>query len=219
VHKLLSKFPISLLKDWSNFILNPLVMKALTHLLLLVMPVFVAAQQSVFTNQTHTILQKVINDYPNHFKNIKGEVIVENPQTTDYTSKVEIPGAVTTVITKYSSEDSTEIYSWKCVLMESDDFQAVMKKYKEIFNQVKNSIIKLDGNKPFILNGTYVDPTEEKRYTASPFSLVPASGDLKKLKVELTIEYLVTEWKVSLLVYDQPDEDEGEAVAMESSTD
>jgi hypothetical protein len=101
------------------------------------------------------------------------------------------------------------------VLLESDDFQTVSKKYKEIYNQVKNSIIKLDGNKPFILNGTYTDPTEEKRFTASPFSLVPASGELKKLKVELTLEYLVTDWTVSLLVYDQPDED----VAMEFSTD
>ena len=190
-------------------------MKALTHLILLALPLFVSAQQSAFTNQTHTTLQKVINDYPNHFKNIKGEVLIENPQTTDYSSKVQIPGSVNTVITRYSSEDSTEIYSWKCVLLESDDFQTVTKKYREIFNQVKNSIIKLDGNKPFILNGTYVDPTEEKRYTATPFSLVPASGDLKKLKVELTLEYLVTEWKVSLLVYDQPDED----VAMELSTD
>jgi hypothetical protein len=191
-------------------------MKALTHLLLLAMPIFVAAQQSAFTNQTHTTLQKVINDYPNHFKNIKGEVLVENPQTTDYSSKVQIPGAVNTVITKYSSEDSLEIYSWKCVLLESEDFQMVTKKYKEIFNQVKNSIIKLDGNKPFILNGTYSDPTEEKRYIASPFALVPASGDLKKLKVELTLEYLVTEWKVSLLVYERPDEEE---LAMELSTD
>jgi hypothetical protein len=190
-------------------------MKALAHFILLAMPIFGAAQQSAFTNQTHTTLQKVINDYPNHFRNIKGDVLVENPQTTDYSSKVQIPGSVNTVITRYSSEDSTEIYSWKCVLLESEDFEAVSKKYREIYNQMKNSIIKLDGNKPFILNGTYVDPTEEKRYIASPFSLVPASGDLKKLKVELTLEYLVTEWKVSLLVYDQPDEE----VAMELSTE
>lgn len=190
-------------------------MKALAHLLLLSMPFYALAQQSAFTNQTHTTLQKVINDYPNHFRNIKGDLIVENPQTTDYSSKVEIPGSVNTVITKYSSEEDKEIYSWKCVLLESEDFETVSKKYKEIYNQMKNSIIKLDGNKPFILNGNYADPTEEKRYTSSPFSLVPASGDLKKLKVELTLEYLITEWKVSLLVYDQPDED----VAMEFSTD
>ena len=190
-------------------------MKALTHLLLLAMPIFVAAQQSAFTNQTNSTLQKVINDYPNQFRNIKGNVLVQNPQTTDYASIVQIPGSVNAVITKYSAENN-EIYSWKCVMLESEDFEVVSKKYREIFNQVKNSIIKLDGNKPFILNGTFEDPTEEKRYTASAFTLVPASGYLQKLKVVLTLEYLITEWKVSILVYDQ---DEEEAVAMEVSTD
>lgn len=190
-------------------------MKALAHFLLLTMPFYALAQQSAFTNQTHTILQQVINDYPNQFRNIRGTVIVENPQTTDYTSTVQIPGTVNTVITKYSASDANDIYSWKCVMLESEDFEAVSKKYRETFNQMKNSIIKLDGNKHFILNGTFEEPTEEKRFTSTPFSLVPASGDLKKLRVELTMEYLVTEWKVSLLVYDQPEEE----VAMELSTD
>jgi hypothetical protein len=190
-------------------------MKALTQLFLLVIPLFVAAQQSAFTNQTHSTLQKVINDYPNHFKNIRGSVLVENPQTTDFTSKVQIPGSVNTVITKYSADNDKEIYSWKCIMAESEEFDVASKKYKEIFNQVRNSIIKLDGNKPFILNGNYADPTEDKRFTASDFSLVPASGDLKKLRVELTLEFLITEWKISLLVYDQPDED----VAMDDSTE
>lgn len=171
--------------------------------------------QSAFTNQTHTTLQKVINDYPNHFKNIRGRIIDEGPQVTDYASTVQIPGSVQTVITRYSSEDDREIYSWKCLMLESDDFEIATKKYKELFNQIRNSIIKLDGNKPFILNGTYEDPTEEKRFTSSPFTLVPASGDLKKLRVELTLEFLVTEWKLSVLVYDQL---EGE-LAMELSTD
>ena len=190
-------------------------MKALAHFLLLAMPFYALAQQSAFTNQTNTTLQKVINDYPNHFRNIKGSVIVENPQTTDYTSTVQIPGSVNTVITKYSASDDDEVYSWKCVMMESEDFDTVSRKYREIFNQMKNSIIKLDGNKPFILNGKFEEPTEEKRFTSTPFTLVPASGELKKLRVELTLEYLVTEWKITLLVYDQPDED----VAMEWSTD
>ena len=190
-------------------------MKALTQLLLLVIPLLCHSQQSVFTNQTHLTLQKVINDYPNHFRNIKGRIINEDPQTTDYASTVQIPGAVQTVITRYSSTDDREIYSWKCVLLESEDFEVVTRKYKELFDQMKNSIIKLDGNKPFILNGTYEDPSEEKRFASSPFSLVPASGDLKRLKVELTIEFLVTEWKVSVLVYDQLEDE----LALESSTD
>ena len=189
-------------------------MKALTLLLLMLVPYALTAQ-GVFTNQTHTALQKVINDYPNHFKNIRGQLIDENPQTIDYGSTVQIPGSVKTVITRYTSDDDKEIYSWKCLMLESEDFAVARGKYKELFKQITNSIIKLDGNKPFILNGTYEDPTEEKRFTSSPFTLVPASGDLKKLRVELTLEFLVTEWRLSVLVYDQVEGD----LAMDSSTE
>jgi hypothetical protein len=190
-------------------------MKGLTLILLLSVPFFAHAQ-GVFTNQTHQTLQKVINDYPNQFRNIKGRLIEQNPQTTDFASKVQIPGSVNTVITKYSSSEDKEIYSWKCIMLESDDFEEVSTKYKALYNEIKNSIIKIDGNKPFILNGTYEDPTQEKRYIATAFTLVPASGELKKLKIDLTLEYLVTEWKVSIVVYDKPEEDE---VAMDWSTE
>jgi hypothetical protein len=191
-------------------------MKGLTLILLLAVPCFVCAQ-GVFTNQTHQTLQKVINDFPNHFRNIKGRLIEQNPQTTDFASTIQIPGSLNTIITKYTSSDAREeIYSWKCIMLETDNFDEVTKKYKLLYNEIKNSIIKLDGNKPFILSGSYVDPTEEKRFTATAFTLVPASGDLKKLKVELTLEYLVTEWTLSIVVYDKPDQEE---LAMDWSTD
>lgn len=179
-------------------------MRALTPILLLLLP-FGLWAQSAFTNQTHSTLQRVLNDYPNHFKNIRGKLIDENPQSSDYISTIQIPGSLNTVITKYSSASEKEIYSWKCLLIESEDFETVSKRYREIYNQMKNSIIKLDGNKPFILNGTYAEPTDEKRFMASSFNLVPAAGDLKTLRVELTMEYMVTEWKVSVVVYDSED--------------
>jgi hypothetical protein len=182
-------------------------MKRLTVFLLLTLP-FTVFSQGAFTNQTHSALQKVINDYPNHFRNIKGSLINEEPQTTDYASTVEIPGSLNTVITRYSASENREIYSWKCVLLESEDFDAVSKKYKDLYSQIKNSIIKIDGEKPFILNGTYEIPTEEKRFTTSAFYLLPATGELKKLKVELSMQYYVTEWKLALLVFDQEDEED-----------
>lgn len=186
-------------------------MKGLTVCLLLTMPFFPVAQ-GVFTNQTHSTLQKVINDYPNHFRNIKGKLINEDPQSTDYSSTVQIPGSINTVITRYNSSGDKEIYSWKCLLLESEDFEEVSKKYKDLYNQIKNSIIKIDGDKPFILNGTFEVPTEEKRFTTSEFYLLPATGELKRLKVELTLEFYVTEWKVAIMVYDQQGE---EHVALE----
>ncbi len=182
-------------------------MKALTVALFLTMP-GLTYSQGVFTNQTHSALQQVINDFPNRFRNIKGNQISEDPQTIDYVSSVQIPGASTAVITKYSSSGDKEVYSWKCVMVSSEDFDEASRKYKELFKQIENSIIKIDDQKPFILNGTYQTPTEDKKFTTSSFYLLPsAQGQLKKLKVEVCLEYYVTEWKLALLVYDQEEEE------------
>jgi hypothetical protein len=181
-------------------------MKNLTLLILLVLP-FALLAQGVFTNHTHTALQQVIGDYPNHFRNIKGEIVNEDPQSINYESKVQIPGASTAMITKYSSAPDKEIYSWKCIMAESEDFNAIATKYKELYNQIRNSIVKVEGEKPFILNGLYEVPTEDKRFVSSVFSLLPSIGNLGKLKVELVLEYYVTEWKISLIVYDQQEEE------------
>jgi hypothetical protein len=177
-------------------------MKDLTLLFLLILP-GLTYSQGAFTNQTHQALQKVISDYPNHFKNIKGDLIGQDPQTSDFRSNVDIPGSVNAVITKYSSESEVEIYSWKCLMMETEDFDDVSRKYNELYNQILNSIIKVDGQKPFILNGNFEAPTESKKFSNSSFYLLPAaSGELKRLKVELSLGFYVTEWKLSLMVYD-----------------
>ncbi len=173
--------------------------------LLLLIPVYLSAQ-GVFTNQTNAALQKVISDYPNKFSNIRGELINEDPQSTDYQSKVQIPEAGNAVVTKYSSTEDREIYSWKCVVTESEEFELIAKKYKELYNQIRNSIVKVEGEKPLILNGNYEAPTEEKRFISSSFNLVPAVGKLGKVKVELALEFLITEWKISLLVFDREEE-------------
>jgi uncharacterized protein involved in tolerance to divalent cations len=181
-------------------------MKSLTLAFMIALPVYISGQ-GVFTNQTSTALQQVIGDYPNHFRNIQGDLLSSEPQSTDYTSKVLIPGALNAVVTRYNTAVDKDIYSWKCLLTESEDFDVISKKYKELYNQIKNSIIKIDGQKPFILNGTYETPTEDKKFATSEFYLLPSTGAMRKLKVELTLEYYVTEWKMALAVYDQKEED------------
>src|SRR5690606_23396518 len=146
-------------------------------------------------------------DYPS-FRKIKGPAVTTDPQSTDFRSNVVIPGSLNSIITRYSSDDDQETYSWKCVLLESEDFEVASKKYRDLYSQISNSIIKIHGEKPFILNGSYEAPTEEKRFNSTAFHLLPAApGYLKQIKVELTLEYYVTEWKLTLLVYGQEEED------------
>lgn len=163
--------------------------------------------QSVFSNNTSAGLEKVIQDYPNRFKNIKGEVIVENPQTTEYKSTIQIPGASSCIVTRYSATKN-DVYSWGCTLAKTGDFNAAKNKFREIYAEIKNSIIKIEGEKPFILTGHYEAPNEEKKFTTIIFEMLPAVGDMKKVKIDLSLQYEMTGWKVSLSVYDRDLNDE-----------
>jgi hypothetical protein len=167
--------------------------------------------QDAFSNNTSASLEKVIQDYPNRFKNIKGEVIVENPQTTEYKSTVQIPGASSCIVTRYS-DTKNDIYSWGCTLMKTEDFATARNKFREIYGQIRNSIIKIHGEKPFILNGQYDAPSEEKKFTTIIFELLPSVGEMKKVKIDLSLQYEMTGWKVSLSVYDRDRKDDEQGV-------
>jgi hypothetical protein len=62
----------------------------------------IAVSSSAQTKNTFTSirpqLEKVINDYPNQFALIKGEQHQGDPGIIEYTSKVELNGAVETMI-------------------------------------------------------------------------------------------------------------------------
>jgi len=162
--------------------------------------------QGVFSNKTNTALEKVIQDYPNRFKNIKGAVLIENPQSTEYNSTVQIPGSNSCIVTRYNSQKN-DAYSWNCAVFENEDFAVVKNKFKELFGQIKNSIVKIGGGRPFILTGQYVDPDEAKKFTTILFELLPSAGEMKNLKIDLSIEYVITGWKISLSVYDRESKD------------
>ena len=79
---------------------------------LLLLSSIAARAQDVFSNKTNMALQKVIEDYPNKFRNIIGNKITSNSHVTDYQSKVDVPGAMNSVITQHNNSKS-EVYSWK----------------------------------------------------------------------------------------------------------
>lgn len=162
---------------------------------------FAGLSQGVFTNDVNAALQKVIQDYPNHFVNLKGPQVSGNQRTVQYHSIVEVPGSLNCILTQYSASKK-DIYSWKCVMFESEKFGEAKNKFTELYNQIRNTIIKMEGEKPFILNGKYESPSEERKFTSIVFQLLPATGDMQKLKVELSVQQYMNDWKVNLIVYD-----------------
>lgn len=157
--------------------------------------------QGVFNTKITTALQKVIEDYPNRFRNIKGDQLAEHTRAVDYRSRVVIAGAANPVIT-LSTASPKEQYAWSCEITRSESFDSANAIFQGLFKQISNTIIKIDGEKPFILNGKYeAAPSEKKTYVVR-FELLSAPEVLQPLKVELTLHY-TTAWRIVLAVYDQ----------------
>jgi hypothetical protein len=176
--------------------------------ILALIPVLLSATlsaQGVFSNKTQVILEKVIQDYPNHFYNIKGELISQALQSSRYKSTLQLPGAESTVITVSSGSQAS---GWSCVVLQTKSFTEARERFSTIYGQLSNSIITTGGQKTFILSGQYEAPTEDRKSTAIVFSLLPGVGEMKKVKVELALRQEQSEWKIELCVEDR-DEAQG----------
>jgi hypothetical protein len=173
-----------------------------TWLLLFTLIALSTTAQGVFSNKTNAALKMVIEDYPNHFSNIKGDRISSAELASDYKSKVVIPGSVNCTLTQYNKDAA---YNWRCELFTSADFEKAKNKFNNLFNEIHNTIIKVEGEKPVILNGQYEVPEKEKQQTIINFHFLPASGVIKKLNVELEMILDSGIWKITLQVYDEKD--------------
>jgi hypothetical protein len=113
------------------------------------------------------------------------------------------------VLEKVIQDSAKEHYSWTRTVFETPGFGSAKNKFREVYGQISNSIITTAGQKTFILTGQYEDPLEEKKCTHIVFSLLPGVGDVKKLKVELSLHKEARGWKVALSVYDDHDPKDG----------
>ena len=178
----------------------------LAALLIMLSLTSMAQIRAPFTNNDlRNSLEKVINDFPRELNTIKGDVLVENPQTVEYASLLTFKGSEYNTITKYLS--AKPIYSWQATVLTTEDFETAVKKYKWLFNQMKVMTITSENGYGFSLNGTYGQPDESKKFSVSTFQLTPAPTNLTNLKIEVGLQYYFPEWRVNLLVYQKERED------------
>lgn len=179
----------------------------LTVLLLLFLAAKTHAQLRfpITNTDLRTSLQKVLSDYPREFSTLRGEVMVENPQSVEYTSQLEFKGAEENTITRFNG--FKPMYSWQAVVLTSEDFEEAKKKYKWLFNQLKVMSVKLDNGYSYTLDGKFEEADESRKFSSSTFVLVPSATNLPKVKVEVNLQFYFPEWKVGLVVYEKERED------------
>lgn len=152
-------------------------------------------------------LRKIIRDYPNQFINLKGNVMEENPQSSEYACNCPLEGAVSTSITKYSSGERP-VYSWQAVMLETDDFAVATKKFKSLFNTINRLDVKMDHGETLHLSGKYDVPDETRKFATTVFSFDKPDKLAGKMRLEISMQYEMLEWKIRLLIYEKDREDD-----------
>lgn len=154
-------------------------------------------------------VKKVVSDYPSHFANITGDLIIQNPQSSDYQCNFKVSGAEQVTITRYSTSNEA-VSSWQATMLTTESFDVAKRKFRQIYSQLNN--LEMGTMR---LKGVYETPAEEKKFTSVLFAFDPASESVKRLKVELVMEAEMLEWTVKLLVYDRDRDDKENAQAIE----
>ncbi len=161
-----------------------------------------AAAQSPFNNETNTALEKVIKDYPYHFQHIKDRVLNKKGSTTEFLSKITIPEALACMVIEQQTASNLPTTIWQADMYQSNDFTSAGNVFKQLFGQIKNTIVKLDNEKPIILNGSYEAPSEKHTPHSIIFDLLPTSSRTQYLKVDLSLAQSAGKWNIVLSVYE-----------------
>jgi hypothetical protein len=156
-------------------------------------------------NSFQSDLAKVISDYPAHFKNLAGESIMDNPQTTEYGCRQSVKDAISCRVSKFSSS-AKEIFSWQAVMMNTDNFEEAVKKFHSLYGAIQNLSVNINGE-TVVMKGKYFQPVEEMKFTSVVFEAGEKDPSLKNLKVELLLEAEMLDWVVKVLVYEKERED------------
>jgi hypothetical protein len=173
---------------------------------------FLSFSQGVFTNHTNAALQKVMIDFPNRFEHIKGSPLNREKEVSSFISNVDIPGSIESKVLQYQTGKG-DYMGWSCLLSRSPNFEEASRKFKDLFNDIHNTIIRTDGERPFILNGVYQEPSAEKGFQSIAFQLLPAPIALQNIKVDLGLRQYNGQWQVYIAVYEQPDQQSASAFA------
>ena len=173
----------------------------------LALPSIASAQLKLpVNNALRSDFQKIISAYPQHFDGVRGEIINQNPQSVEYVSNIKVGNAEECTVIKYSS-GLKPVYSWQGMMFRSEDFEEASKKYKAVFIQLKGLNVFYVKDQ-YTLRGEFEEADESRKFTTSLLAPVNPPEPLKKLKIEVSLNFEFPEWKVNLLVYEKEREDD-----------
>lgn len=180
-------------------------------LLLVVFTVFTPgyAQLKPFNNSPEfkQALDKIMADYCNQFNNLKGESVIDNPESSEFESTIKLPGSEEcTVVQMRNTRQETA--AWQALMLKTDDYEAASKKYKQLYSQIHNTSVRLDnGGIQYTVKGELDSPSDERKIISTIFNFAPETVHNHNLHIELSMAYELLEWKVRITIYDKEDDE------------
>src|ERR1700712_4860097 len=105
---------------------------------------------------------KVAGDYYDHFFNIKGEKLLETESIIEYKSKILPQGAVESTILQIKSLQN--VYSWQALMMNTDDRDKAISKYKQIYRELNGAGFVMSDGKNCKIRGPYDAPDDDRAF-------------------------------------------------------
>lgn len=178
-------------------------MKKSMFLFFALLPILSIAQFHLpVSNNVSNAIARVIEDFPNHFNNIRGEVISKDVQAINYTCIINIAGADSSVIIQ-NGNDSDNIYSWMETVFATDDFDKAKEKFHEYFSKIK-ATADID-NKKISFHAEYIAPDDAKHFTTILFTANNEAPQLKDVVIDLSMQYVLNGWQIIVSVYEHTD--------------
>jgi hypothetical protein len=189
-------------------------MKPLTATFIFILFVFsLSAQVIPIKNALQTDIAKVISDYPNGFKNIIGDEIVQNPQSVEFECLVTVKDAIKCRLIKYSS-NIKDICSWEADMIKTDDFETASKKFRALYNSLQHLSVNINGSTA-VFKGDYIKPSEAIKFTTVVLDAGDKIPELKNLKLALILEADMLDWAIKIQVYEKEREDKDKGPALD----
>ena len=180
-------------------------MKKLITLIFSISTFTVFAQNKIpllkVSNTVKPDIEKVASDYYDHFDNIKGEQTDETQNTIEYESKILPKGALESSITQIKGLHN--VYSWQAVMLNTDEFEKALEKYKQIYHELNGASFIMHDHKAWKFRGPYDMPDNTRSFASSILEPDLQDKVLRQLKIEVALNYNMSEWSVRVLVYEK----------------
>jgi hypothetical protein len=185
-------------------------MKKLCLQVFIISTLHLAAQSKLPVAKSQTAITPdiigVAGDYYDHFFNIIGEKISETESVIEYKSKILPAGAIESTITQIKGLQN--VYSWQAVMMNTDDWDKAVTKYKQIYRQLNGAKLIMSDGQTCKIKGPYDVPDDNRAFASSLLEPDVEQKYLRRLKIEVALSYDMPGWIIKILVYEkESDED------------